>query len=91
MVPGGMGFGVGAGFEYLGAEFVTHEDVAVQIDLHAARAAATWSLISSTWSTVSGEMQVGAADSTRSHTDQHLTGSGHRLGHVVPVDHPAVT
>jgi hypothetical protein len=34
-----MGFGVRAGLEHLGAEFVAHEDVAVQVDVHPSRAA----------------------------------------------------
>jgi hypothetical protein len=84
-----MSLGVRSRLEHFGAELVTHEDVPAQIDAHAAGATGHVSGHRHHLGTVSGEMQVRAADSTRSHTDQHLTRPGHRLGHVVPVDHPA--
>ena len=71
-----MGFGVGAGFEHLGAEFVAHEDVLAQIDIHATGASPPPARSSQHVGAVRSEMQVGAADSTRSHRDQHLAGSG---------------
>lgn len=53
-----MGFGVGARFEYLGAEFVSHEDVVVQVDAHAARAAGHPIAHLKHLGAVGGEMQV---------------------------------
>jgi hypothetical protein len=83
-----------SGFEYLGTELVTHEDVAVQIDAHAAHTAGTARHLLGQFrhhGAVRGEMQVGAADSTGSNGNQHLAGFGYRVGHVVPVDHTAVS
>ncbi len=85
-----MGLGVGAGFEYLGAEFVTHEDVVVQVDVHATAAPGRPFGHFQHLGAVGGEMQVGTADSACPHADEHLPGFGDRVGHVVAVDHSAV-
>lgn len=85
-----MGFGVGARFEYLGAEFVAHEDVVVQVDAHAARAAGHPIAHLKHLGAVGGEMQVRAANPARPHLDEHLAGFGYRFGHVVAVDHVTV-
>ncbi|CNH95326.1 Uncharacterised protein [Mycobacterium tuberculosis] len=86
-----MRVGVGAGLEYLGAEFVAHENIAVQRDLHAARTASDPVAHLQHRPAVGREMQIRTTDSARSDPHQHLTGTGHRLGYVVAVDHTPVT
>ena len=58
-----MRLGIRPGFEYLGAELMAHEDVAVQGDFHAACTASDPVAHLRHGGSVSGEMQVGAADS----------------------------
>ena len=84
-----MRVGVGPGFEHLGAELVAHVDVVVQVDVHDACAGDPLGHLQHPRA-VGGEMQVGAPDSARTYADQHLSGAGPRIRHVVPVDHPAV-
>ena len=85
-----MRIGVGSRLEYLRAELVAHEDVVAQVDGHTAADSARH-LIGQRQhlGAVGGEMQVRTADSARPHRHQHLTGTGHGIGHVVAVHHAA--
>ena len=87
-VPGRMRVGVRAGFEDLGAELVAHEDVVVQVDVHAAAAQTARHLIAqrqhlgrrsaAKWRS---EPQIPHARTA----DQHLAGTGYGVGHVVAI------
>jgi hypothetical protein len=70
-----------------------HEDVVVQIDLHTAGADAGCHLIGQCQHLVAVgcEMKICPTDSARPHRNENLAGFGHRLGHVVAIDHAALT